>query len=114
MEILVYDWQQCIFSQAMDNTVLYLQWLQKSNWWLESKYYFYVSHVVDTVQEEGFSPHIINQANNACKEASGAECTCLPLNGTLLTNFPSAALTHPILKKQRNDFITAAQPDRDS
>lgn len=38
----------------------------------------------------------------------------LPLNDTLLTNFPSLALTHPILKKQHNDFITAAQADGDS
>lgn len=38
----------------------------------------------------------------------------LPLNDTPLTNFPSLALTHPILKKQHTDFITAALADRDS
>lgn len=37
-----------------------------------------------------------------------------PFNDTLLTNFPSLALTHPILKKQHNDFITAAPADGDS
>lgn len=64
-----------------------------------------------------FFPHIINQTNNASKEANGTECTFfffLPLNDTPLTNFPSLALTHPILKKQHTDFITAALADRDS
>lgn len=36
------------------------------------------------------------------------------LNDTLLTNFPLLTLTHPILKKQHNDFITQAPKDRDS
>lgn len=68
----------------------------------------------NTQEEWGVSSHIINQTNNASKEATGTECTFLPLNDTLLTNFPSLALTHPILKKQHNGFITAAQADGDS
>ena len=55
--------------------------------------------------EERFSPHITNQTNNASTEATGAECAFLALNDTLLTNFPSLALTHPVLRKQHTGFI---------
>lgn len=56
----------------------------------------------------------IRQTDNASKAAPAADCAFSPLNDTLLTNFPLLTLTHPILKKQHNDFITQAPEDGDS
>lgn len=61
------------------------------------------------LEERGLSARIVNQTNKASKEKIKNPAVVLALNDTPLTNFPSLALTHPILKKPHDNFMAAAQ-----
>lgn len=48
-----------------------------------------------TLEEWGFSPHIINQTNNASKEASGTECTFFAPQRHSADQFPITCSNSP-------------------